>query len=123
MDAIDKEPKLNGNKEVSWVVGVLCGIVLIIVLVFAVRRRTELVEANSQIKELQQENQTLTDENKKLNQQISDLQDQYDDLKKEAEESKEKADAYDDASKQVEDFAEGIMKLFPELDSSSAKAE
>lgn len=111
MDYEDK--KVSGkHNEAVWIVGVLCGIVLVVLFIFSACRGTELSRANEKIESLAQENKALTDENKELHQQIEELQKKYDKAQEEAESAKEKADAYDDVQDQVERFSKGLQELF-----------
>ena len=113
---MDNEDQLtnseNNNSEAIWVVGVLCAIVLIVVLAFSIRRRTELVQANQKIESLTMENKALTDANKELQEKIDTLEGKLDKAEKEAAEAKEKANAYDDVQDQVEQFSQGLQDLF-----------
>ena len=116
MDSEDKLRDSDGNDEAIWVVGVLCAIVLVVVLVFSVRRRTELVQANQKIESLTMENQSLTDANKKLQGKIDTLERKLDKAEEEAAEAKEKADAYDDVQDQVEQFSQRLQDLFSNVE-------
>ena len=113
---MDNEDQLtnseNNNSEAIWVVGVLCAIVLIVVLAFSIRRRTELVQAKQKIESLTMENKALTDANKELQEKIDTLEGKLDKAEKEAAEAKEKANAYDDVQDQVEQFSQGLQDLF-----------
>lgn len=118
MDSKEKTAPGDNSKEAIWVVGVLCGIVLVILLVFSVRRRTELIQADQKIEELTSANQSLSDENAELNKEIDKLQKQLDEAEKKNEELKEKADAYDSAQEQIRDFMEKLESLFPDAEST-----
>ena len=106
----------NNNSEAIWVVGVLCAIVLVVVLAFSVRRRTELVQANQKIESLTMENEALTDANKELQEKIDALDRKLDKAEKEAAEAKKKADAYDDVQDQVKQFSQELRNLFSDVE-------
>ena len=112
----------NNNSEAIWVVGVLCAIVLVVVLAFSVRRRTELVQANQKIESLTMENQSLTDANKKLQEEINTLQGKLDQAEEEAAEAKEKAKAYDDVQDQVKQFSQELQNLFSNVEGTQKGA-
>ena len=116
MDSEDKLTSSENNSEAIWVVGVLCAIVLIVVLAFSVRRRTELVQANQKIESLTTENKELTDANKELQKKIDVLEGKLDKAEKEAAEAKEKADAYDDVQDQVKQFSQKLRNLFSDVE-------
>ena len=122
MDSEDKLTSSENNSEAIWVVGVLCAIVLIVVLAFSVRRRTELVQANQKIESLTMENEALTDANKELQKKIDVLEGKLDKAEKEAAEAKEKADAYDDVQDQVKQFSQGLQDLFSNIEDAQKGA-
>jgi len=122
MDSEDKLTSSENNSEAIWVVGVLCAIVLIVVLAFSVRRRTELVQANQKIESLTMENKALTDANKELQDKIDTLEGKLDKAEKEAAEAKEKADAYDDVQDQVKQFSQGLQDLFSNIEDAQKGA-
>lgn len=105
----DKHPECQGKngREAEWIAGVLCGIVLVLLLAFSVRRRTEVIQYSQQI-------ETLTKENKELKDQVSELKEENGRLQKKADNLQKKADAYDDIEAQIGDLKREIYELFPD---------
>lgn len=122
MDSENKIRDSDGSSEAIWVVGVLCAIVLIVVLAFSVRRRTELVQANQKIESLTMENKALTDANKGLQKKIDVLEGKLDKAEKEAAEAQEKAKAYDDVQDQVKQFSQELQNLFSNVEGTQKGA-
>lgn len=112
----------NNASEAIWVVGVLCAIVLIVVLAFSIRRRTELVQANQKIESLTMENKELTDANEKLQRKIDTLEEKLDKTEEEAAKAQEKAKAYDDVQDQVEQFSQRLQDLFSSVEGAQEGA-
>lgn len=94
------------NGIIFAIMGIICGITLVMILVFAVKRGDEtaqLKEAREQISQLTDENKDLKETNTSLQKQVDDLQEDYDKSQESLRKAKRKAETYDDL---VEAFAD-----------------
>ena len=105
----------NGNAFV--IAAILCGITLAIVLIFAVTRGNQaakLGDAQEQVIQLTEENQTLKEENEALQKQIDTLQEEYVEAKDSLRKAKKKADTYDDLVEAFSDLLDALDITLPD---------
>lgn len=108
MNSEDKHIDEQSGREARWVIGVLCGIVLVIFAALAAQKRAEAAKAGEQIEALQQENQTLSDQNRKLEKQVETLQAQNGTLR-------EQVESYREIRKQMQDFADELDAFLSQM--------
>lgn len=133
MEEYTKIPPFNGNEVASnnskphktdnsaflTIVAILCGITLVVVLVFAVKRGNDtakLTDAQEQVIQLTEENETLKKENESLQKQIDTLQEEYDETKDSLRKAKKKAETYDELVEAFSDLLDALDIALPGTD-------
>lgn len=111
-----KDHKSDHGNAVT-IVALLCGITLVIVLIFAVKRGNQaakLSDAQEQVIRLTEENETLKEENESLQKQIDTLQEEYNEAKDSLRKAKKKADTYDDLVDAFSDLLDALDITLPD---------